>query len=373
MTHYIDKLRRSAAEILAAAVFEMFPGVELRGGAETYSGFFYDFFFPHPIHPELHLQIEEKMRQIVREKREIKDLEMVGTSAKAFLKSLNLTALAKQVEGSALFSLVQIGSFVDLSSGIHVKNSAEIACFKLFPPILLEEKGMRILGAAEESKENLKEFLKKNSAYAKKRHEVIGAAKGFWRIQDEGVVWLPEGLKAREKMTSCLKENLFPGALELSGPKSVDRLSFHKKILQEMGLETVLEVFDIEGFPDEIEPAGFFDPVEGKKIQITTSFKNVISLLQSIRKTLNILGFTLKEIQLSGSKRHVKGATFLKNALNEQALPFQEVKGSEGFPRIDFIVLDGLGRPWSFACVTAQESLYLEVIVERNLGFLLEL
>lgn len=103
-----------------------------------------------------------------------------------------------------------------------------------------------------------------------------------------------------------------------------------------------------------------------------TSFKNRISLLQSIVKTLNILSFNY-HIRLTGALRNRSAEKSLVEALNEMGCSFQEAASREEVPRIDFCVRDGLGREWSAISVSAKKCLDVQVIVERNLAFLLEL
>lgn len=366
-----QKIRRTAAEILAAAVYEMFPGVDLLGGSDTHSGFYYDFYFPHTVNPELHLQIEERMRQIVREQREIRDLEMVAVSAKEFLKSKGHKVRPRQIEGEGLFSVVQMGAFVDLSSGTHLKNTAQITCFKLFSPMKLEGREIRIMGAVFESKDELKEFFKKWNSYPKRRHEKVGENRHFWCEVEPGLVWLPLGLKAQEDLMRTFKENLFPGCCEVRSPCS-DRLMTHKNLLNKLHVESILEVYPIQGIPHGIEEVGLLDPIEGNVIQITTSLKNVNSSLQSIGKTLNILGFSYS-IRFVGSRRNARSGKLLQETLKALEWPFEDAEEKGDFPQIDFLVSDGLGRKWSAACVQANECLDVQVIVERNLALLLEL
>ena len=364
-------MRRTAAEIGAAAIYELFPGVQLWGGGESRVGFFYDLYFPHPIHPELHFQIEERMRQIVREKREIRDLDMVPFSARELLKSRGHLARAEELaekraekrEREGLVRIVQIGPFVDLALGDHLKNSSELAAFKLFPPILLERGGMRIQGAASSSKEELKEFLKKWAAYPKKRHEASGEKMGFWRISENGVVWLPEGLRFFEKTLSIFKENLFQNALEIRAPNGVNRLD----LARELEVDSIGEVVGVEGEAEE--DSGLFEPGERTEVRLTTTFENAISSLQSIGKTLTILGFNYC-LQFTGSKR--KEMKVLGSAL--EALKWEcEAILEEGTPaQINFLVEDGLGGRWSAATVVAKGFISASAIIERNIALMME-
>src|SRR5882724_12250149 len=57
-------LRHSTAHLLAAAVTNMFPGVQCGIGPATDEGFFYDFVVPRPFVPEDLEAIEAKMKEL---------------------------------------------------------------------------------------------------------------------------------------------------------------------------------------------------------------------------------------------------------------------------------------------------------------------
>ncbi len=360
----LEKIRYTAAEVLAAAVYEMFPGVKLLEGSVSPSGFYYDFHFPHPIHPELHTQIEERMRQIIREKREIQAIEMVAMSAKGFLKSKGHANKASLVDGPGLFSLVQIGGFADLASGSYLENTEELEHFKLFPPTSLGAREMRILGTAFATKNELKEFVKRWNTYPKKRHERSGEIKHFWKFFEEGVVWLPEGIKELDKLSSIFKENLLPSATEIISPVGA---KMHKKLLSELGVEAVCEMFSESTSQTRVEDVGLLDCPNKKTLQVTTFLKNAISSLQSIEKTLNILGCDFLP-KLSCSKR---GGGVLEKALKELGWSYEISEEIKTLPQLDFLVADGLGRKWSAVCASAGEHLSVQVVIERNLALLL--
>lgn len=365
-------LQRTAAEVLAAATFEMFPKVVLLGGSDTPSGFYYDFYFPHPINPELHHQIEEKMRQIAKEKREIRELEMAGVSAREFLKSKGHFERAELVENQGLYSILQMGSFVDLIFGSCLKNSFELANFKIFPPMELEDRQIRISGVASSSKDQLKTFLKKKTAYQSKRHEKTGELKQYWKSMEGEWVYLSEGLKARDRLISRFKENISPNAFEISCIHSSNRSLLHNKILNERNLEAVVEEFPVSLEKSSIEETGLFEPSQGLQIQITTSIKNTISFLQSIGKTLNILGFNYCVRFTPSNKKAAKGRLLTEALQNSQVL-FETSEEKADLPRLDFLVEDGLGRQWSAVSIYANECIWCHIVVERNLALLLEL
>ncbi len=321
----LSTLRRTAAEIAAAAIYETYPNVELWGGGETSIGFYYDFHVPHSIHSQL---IEEKMRQIVRERRPIRTLEMVSFSAQELLKDLGHIARAEELgrgAGKGLAEIIRIGSFHDLSPGPHLKNSAELAAFKIsIEP--LPEKGMRINGWCHFSKGELRKFLKKLAAYVDPFK--LGEQKGLWR----GPIWLPEGLKVLRELIYFLTKEWFVDAYEISSPLDADRVVLHRSL----GKPKVAEIWNLASRETQMQ-VSFFGKSEGE----------VISSLQSIGKTLTILGFD----------------------------HFAVSKGQE----TDYLVEDGLGRSHPIVQVkrvssrrAASVDFYFTVIVEKILFLLLE-
>src|SRR5688572_765809 len=59
--------RHSTAHLLAAAVTNLFPGVQCGIGPATDEGFFYDFVVPRPFVPEDLDAIEKKMRELAQQ------------------------------------------------------------------------------------------------------------------------------------------------------------------------------------------------------------------------------------------------------------------------------------------------------------------
>jgi len=263
----ISVLRRTAAEIAAAAVYELYPDVRLLGGGETPSGFFYDFYFPHPLHAHI---IEEKMKTLVREKRPVRTLDMIAFSASELLISQGHLERALELEGeSGLVELIQIGTFHDLCPGPHLKNTAELAAFKIEVEVLPDH-GLRLTGWCHRSKDELKQYLKQLDSYTEPAQ--LGEQMGLWK----GKIWLPAGLKMRQKLIDFLKRKWFANALEISGPAENDRMEQHRS----MGKPKVAEIWIPTPQETHIQ-ISFFGLGE----------EEFISFLHLIGKTLTILGF----------------------------------------------------------------------------------
>lgn len=210
------------------------------------------------------------MKLIVREKRQVRTLEMVAFSAAELLKSRgHLSRVEELSEEEGLVDLIQIGDFYDLCPAPHLKNTAELAAFKISAEAL-PEKGLRLVGWCEKSKDGLKKFLKKIEHYVDP--ERLGEQMGWWK----GPVWLPPGLEMRQSLIRFLKKKLFCGALEISGPVESDRTVMHRS----MGASKVAEIWPFSSKETHMQ-ISFFGKAE----------EEFISSLQLVGKTLTILGF----------------------------------------------------------------------------------
>ena len=65
--HYspLQRMRHSAAHVMAEAVQEMFPGAKFAIGPAIEDGFYYDFELPRPLTPDDFPEIEQRMASII--------------------------------------------------------------------------------------------------------------------------------------------------------------------------------------------------------------------------------------------------------------------------------------------------------------------
>ncbi len=246
-------------------------------------------------------------------------LEMIGFSAAELLRSEGLLERAEEV-GEGLVEIIEIGSFHDLCIGPYLKNTAELAAFK----ISLKEGCIE--GVCHSSKEGLKSFLKQLDSYVDPK--VMGERMGYWK----GDVWLPKGIEKRNELIEFFRRHFFQKAFEVRGPLEADRLEMHRQ----MGKEKVAEIWTFPYNKTHIQ-VSFFNRLE----------VDVISCLHSIAKTLIIIGF-------------------------DQYLV------SEG-KETDYKVEDGLGRSQTVISVkriskkgAAKVDFYLTLVVENVLSLIIE-
>src|SRR5271156_374736 len=62
----LERLRHSAAHVLAAAILRIWPEAQFAAGPPVENGFYYDLDLPHRISPEDFPRIEEEMKKEIK-------------------------------------------------------------------------------------------------------------------------------------------------------------------------------------------------------------------------------------------------------------------------------------------------------------------
>jgi threonyl-tRNA synthetase len=182
---YLNKLRHSAAHLLAAAVLELKPDAKPTIGPSIDDGFYYDFDFQdNPISENDLPTLEQKMRELVKK---WQGFERIEVDKDAALNKFNSNAYKHELieefsaEGKAL-TMYKSGEFTDLCRGGHVDNpSKELKHFKLMSIAGAYWRGSeknkmltRIYGTAWKSKEDLDNYLRLLEEAKKRDHRKLG-------------------------------------------------------------------------------------------------------------------------------------------------------------------------------------------------------
>ncbi|MEY2598164.1 MAG: hypothetical protein RLZZ142_423, partial [Verrucomicrobiota bacterium] len=140
----LERLRHSAAHVLATAILRIWPEAEFAAGPPVENGFYYDVDLPHRISPEDFPRIEEEMRKEIKANHVFERQVVSRTEAMDLAQKGRLAALSERPSPNRFkldiiqnipdheeISLFRNGDFVDLCAGPHVMRTGNIGAFKL--------------------------------------------------------------------------------------------------------------------------------------------------------------------------------------------------------------------------------------------------
>jgi threonyl-tRNA synthetase len=228
--------RHSTAHLLAAAVTNMFPGVQCGIGPATDEGFFYDFVVPRPFVPEDLDQIERKMAELASQDLAYERQMWPRDEAKTFFASrgepLKVQLIDEKTAGQATVSCYVIkdrDTFVDFCVGPHVPSTGKLKAFKLLNASNAYWKGdarnqpmQRIYGTAFFSDKELKAYLTQIEEAKKRDHRKLGRDLGLFTFHQwapGAAFWLDKGTTLYNTLANYMRGVLFPaGYVEVKTP-----------------------------------------------------------------------------------------------------------------------------------------------------------
>jgi threonyl-tRNA synthetase len=240
--------RHSTAHLLAAAVTNLFPGVQCGIGPATDEGFFYDFVVPRPFVPEDLDAIENKMRELASQDLIYERQMWPREEAKAFFakrgEPLKVQLIDEKTEGQkevSCYTIKDKETFIDFCVGPHVPSTGKLKAFKLLNTSNAYWKGdaknapmQRIYGTAFFSDKDLKSYLIQIEEAKKRDHRKLGRELGlFWfhPWAPGEPFWLPKGTTLVHLLGNYMREVLFPaGYVEVRAP-----LVFNKALWETSG------------------------------------------------------------------------------------------------------------------------------------------
>lgn len=209
----LEKLRHSAAHLLAAAVTQLWPEAKPTIGPAIENGFYYDFDFGEVKISEDDLpKIEKKMRKIVKDWKNFKRQEFSKKQALDFYKDNEYKKeLIKELEKeNQKITFYKSGDFVDLCKGGHVQlPNKTIKYFKLLSLAGAYWRGdennkmlTRIYGTAFFDRQDLDKYLQERKEAEESNHRKLGQKLELFALFPETIgpglpVWLPKGYRMR--------------------------------------------------------------------------------------------------------------------------------------------------------------------------------
>ena len=204
--NYRDRMRHSAAHVLAEAVTNLFPEAQLTIGPPIADGFFYDFAISEPFTPEDIKRIELKMRDSIKANTKFVERETSRDEALELVKDNPYKVeILKGIPADerVTFCSHSDNAFEDLCRGGHMECTGDITAFKLLSSAGAYWRGdennmmlQRIYGTAWESRDAQKNYLRRRDEAEKRDHRKLGRALGlffFDPIAPASPFFLPKG------------------------------------------------------------------------------------------------------------------------------------------------------------------------------------
>ncbi|MFH1798412.1 MAG: threonine--tRNA ligase [Candidatus Omnitrophota bacterium] len=233
MDENLQKLRHSAAHILADAVKRLYPEVKLGMGPAIEDGFYYDFDFGGQyLVPENLPAIEKEMAKIIKRNLSFVKKDITKLEAQEIFTKSKEPYKNELVEGikEEKISLYMHGDFVDLCKGPHLASTGQVKVFKLLSIAGAywrgEEKNpmlQRVYGAAFEDEKSLEIFLTRREEAQKRDHRKLGKELGLFSFNDlvgAGLVlYHPKGAMLRQIIVDYItKKHIEKGYSLISSP-----------------------------------------------------------------------------------------------------------------------------------------------------------
>ncbi len=230
----IERLRHSAAHVLATAILRIWPEAQFAAGPPVENGFYYDLDLPHRISTDDFVRIEEEMKKEIKANHVFEKTIVSRAEAIALAESGRLGGLGERPGNVSKFkignlqdipegediSLFKNGDFLDLCAGPHVMRTGNIGAFRLTHVASAYYKGdeknpqlQRIYGTAFKNKTEMEAYFTMLEEAKKRDHRKLGRELELFCFDDDvgpGLpLWLPRGTVLIEEIEKLAKETEF--------------------------------------------------------------------------------------------------------------------------------------------------------------------
>ena len=229
----LERLRHSAAHVLATAILRIWPDAQFAAGPPVENGFYYDLELEHRISPDDFPAIEAEMKKVIKENQVFEKIVVTREEAIEMAKRGRLAALSDRPAPSKFkldiiesipeneeISFYKNGDFIDLCAGPHVMRTGNIGAFKLTSVASAYYKGdernpqlQRVYGTAFKTKAELEAYFAMLEEAKKRDHRRLGKELELFTFDDDigpGLpLWLPKGAVLIEELEKLAKETEF--------------------------------------------------------------------------------------------------------------------------------------------------------------------
>ena len=408
-------LRHTASHVMAQAIKRLWPETKLAIGPSIADGFYYDIDRDEPVTSDDLTKIETEMKKIIKEALPLERFELPRAEAIALMKEKNepyKVELIEDLPEDSIISFYKQGEFTDLCAGPHLMNTKEVGkAFKLMNIAGAYWRGSeknkmltRIYATAFAKKEDLDAYVTMMEEAKKRDHRKLGKELGLFMMSDAGPgfpFFLPKGMILKNTLLDYWREiHKKAGYVEISTPiilnRSLWETSGHWDHYKNNMYTTVIDGEDYAIKPMNCpggvlvyasEPRSYRDLPLGivhrheKSGQLhglmrvrcfTQDDAHIFMTPEQIRDEIkNVAGLINQVYSLFGFKYHVELSTrpedsmgsdedwelatnSLQGALDDLGLDYVINEGDGAFygPKIDFHLVDAIGRTWQ--CGTIQ-------------------
>lgn len=210
----------STAHLMAQAVKQLWPDVQVTIGPAIEQGFYYDFDREEAFSDEDLQKIEERMKELSAQDLPYYRKELSRAEAIEMFRGMNemykIEILSEIPEDQVISTYTQ-GDFIDLCRGPHISSSGKIKAVKLLKSSGAYWRGdeknkmlKRIYGISFPTNKELKEYLNFLEEAAKRDHRKLGKDLDLFSISDEVgaglVLWHPNGAMIRHLIEAYWKD-----------------------------------------------------------------------------------------------------------------------------------------------------------------------
>ena len=234
----LELIRHDAAHVMAEAVKELYPEVQVTIGPAIEDGFYYDFARDEPFTPDDLEVIERRMHEIVARNEAITREVWERAEAIRYFTSIGEHYKAEIIRDrpeDEVISVYRQGDFVDLCRGPHLPSTGRLGtAFKLMKLAGAYWRGdsrnamlQRIYGTAWRTSKELAAYLERLSEAERRDHRRLGREMGLFHFQEEApgmVFWHPKGWALYRVVEGYMRAKLEKaGYVEVNTPQLVSR------------------------------------------------------------------------------------------------------------------------------------------------------
>ena len=238
----LDIIRHSSAHLMAQAVKQLFPDVQVTIGPTVENGFYYDFASARPFTPEDLKAIDARMQELIKQDIPVERFTLSRDEAVEFFAKLGEKYKAEiiaSIPAGETLSLYKQGGFTDLCRGPHVPSTGRIPAVKVMKVAGAYWRGdsknemlQRIYGTAWTNKKDLQAYLTMLEEAEKRDHRKLGRQLDLFHFHEEApgsVFWHPKGWTIFQQLIGYMrKRQEAAGYVEINTPDVMDRSLWEK-------------------------------------------------------------------------------------------------------------------------------------------------